>query len=361
MTAEPGSGAPDDLVGESRDFELRLRDPLSTAAGTIEAREGTLVRIESAGRGDGAVGVGEAAPLPGWTESPGACREAIEVALDRLETNGAEAALAETEGFPAARHAVSLALLDREARAAGDPLYRHLGPADAPAVGSVPVNATAGDGRIMDTVRAAREAADAGFDTLKIKVGAREIATDAGRLEAISSEVSRDLRLRADANGAWSRREARLAADALPDLEYVEQPLDPDDLEGHADIRSRTPVALDETLVDHAVAAIVEAGAADVVVLKPMVLGGIDRAWTAAARAREAGVDPVITTTIDGVVARTAAVHLAAALRVDRACGLATADRLETDLAPDPTRVSGGRIAVPDKAGTGVSVAWPAE
>ncbi|MFB6228949.1 MAG: mandelate racemase/muconate lactonizing enzyme family protein [Halobacteriales archaeon] len=379
------TGASTDLSGESERFELPLKAPLSTAAGTIKSRDGLLVWIHGGGGngGDAPVGVGEATPLPGWTESLEECQAAVDRALDRLEAHGPEAALAEASGAPAARHGVSLALLDREARASGEPLYRHVGKADQDVVSSVPVNATVGDGRIMETVGMALEAVRDGFGTLKVKVGARETAIDAERLEAIRSEVSdtvghkfveefatpgwrispsshsrqyEDLRLRVDANGAWSRSEARLAIDAFPDLEYVEQPLAPDDLAGHADLRSRATIALDETLIEHAVEDVIDAGAADVLVLKPMVLGGIDRAWTAAMEAREAGIDPVVTTTIDGVVARTAAVHLAAGLEIDRACGLATADRLDTDLAPDPTRIFEGRISVPQAPGIGVSV-----
>jgi o-succinylbenzoate synthase len=366
MTANGG-----DLAGERRDFELPLSEPLSTAAGTIESRAGSLVCVGRSDDGDGPadggpVGVGEATPLPGWTEPLGECRAAIDRALERLETGGPDAALAATEGSPAARHGVSLALLDREARLAGEPLYRHLREDGGEAVTSVPVNGTVGDGRIMETVGAALEAVRAGFGTLKIKVGARETAIDAGRLEAIRSEVSGDVELRVDANGAWSPSEARLAIGAFQDaetidLEYVEQPLAPGNLSGHADLRARAEIALDESLAERSIGDVVEAGAADVVVLKPMALGGVDRAWTAAKRAREAGIDPVVTTTIDGVVARTAAVHLAAGLGIDRACGLATADRLETDLAPDPAGVSGGRISVPRAAGNGVSVAWTGE
>jgi len=352
------TGAPADLTGASERFELPLQAPLSTAAGTIETRRGVLVWVREDGKAgpDAPVGVGEATPLPGWTESVEECRAAITRALDRLEADGPEAALAEASGTPAARHGISLALLDREARAAGEPLYRRLGEGRHGTVSSVPVNATVGDGRIMETVGAALEAVRAGFGTLKLKVGTRETAIDAGRVEAIRSEVDEGLRLRIDANGAWSRSEARLAVDAFPDLEYVEQPLAPDDLAGHADLRNRTTVALDETLTECAVEDVIDAGAADVIVLKPMVLGGIDRAWDAAACAREAGIDPVVTTTVDAVVARTAAVHLAAGLDVGRACGLATADRLETDLAADPTRVSEGRISVPQEPGVGVSV-----
>ena len=354
MTDRPGG-----FVGERRDFELGLAAALSTASGTIDSREGSLVMVTGTADGaDRTVGVGEATPLPGWTESLAECRSTIDRALSKLETSGPDAALAATEGMPAARHGLSLALLDRDARLAGEPLYRHLGSDAASSVTSVPVNATAGDGRIDDAVRAALEARQAGFETLKLKVGVRETAIDAGRLEAIRTEVSEDLVLRVDANGAWSRSEARLAIGAFPDLEYVEQPLPSDDLRGHADLRERADVALDEALRDHSVDDIVDADAADVIVIKPMVLGGIDRALGVAERAWDAGIDPVVTTTIDGVVARAGAVHLAAGLGVDRACGLATADKLDRDLAPDPTTVRDGRITVPQAPGTGVTVEW---
>jgi L-alanine-DL-glutamate epimerase-like enolase superfamily enzyme len=54
------------------------------------------------------------------------------------------------------------------------------------------------------------------------------------------------------------------------------------------------------------------------------------------------------------VVARTAAVHVAAAIPDVRACGLATADRLESDLGPDPCPVEEGRISVPQDPGLGL-------
>jgi hypothetical protein len=101
----------------------------------------------------------------------------------------------------------------------------------------------------------------------------------------------------------------------------------------------------------------------------------------AVARAAAArGVDTVVTTTIDGVVARTAATHLAAAvaavtgstggsldeqsavggdpLGTSRAHGLATGSLLARDLQStggdplsDPVPVSEGRVPVPDTSG----------
>jgi L-alanine-DL-glutamate epimerase-like enolase superfamily enzyme len=139
---------------------------------------------------------------------------------------------------------------------------------------------------------------------------------------------------------------------------YVEQPLPADDLAGHAALRGTdVDVALDESLVGRRVDSVLDADAADVLILKPMVLGGPGNAHTLALRAREQGVEPVVTTTIDGVVARLAALHVAAAVPDIGACGLATGDRLAADLAPDPTTVTDGAMSVPQSTGLGVDPA----
>jgi o-succinylbenzoate synthase len=321
-----------------RPFALDLSRPLPTANGTIDARSGFLFSREN--------GVGEATPLSGWTESIEDCGAALRAAEDASDW---DAALAACGDAPAARHGVSLARLDASARDAGRSLAAELGddPAD-----SVPVNATVGDADPDATAEAVEAAADAGFDVVKVKVGARPLADDLERLrEAADSPVT----LRADANGAWSLEQAREACDALADLpvEYVEQPLSADDLDGHRSLDG-VPVALDEALVHHDLDAVLDV--ADAVVLKPMALGGVDRAREAALAARDAGVEPVISTTIDAAVARAAAVHLAASIPEVAACGLATADRLAEDLGLDPVPVERGRIEVPDGPGHGAGV-----
>ncbi|CQH55764.1 o-succinylbenzoate synthase [Halobacterium hubeiense] len=324
-----------------RSFSLPLARPLETARGTIDERRGFIFARNS--------GVGEATPLAGWTEPLDACETALEAADD---ADSWDDALAACQGSPAARNAVSLAKLDAEARNENVSLAHSL--ADDPAE-SVPVNATVGDGSVEATVAEARAAAERGFETVKVKVGARSVEADAERLRAVADET--DAALRADANGAWTRKQAREAFDAFADLgvEYVEQPLPADDLAGHADLRGGpVGVALDESLTEHALADIFDA--ADCVVLKPMALGGVDRALDAAREARDAGVEPVVTTTVDAVVARTAAVHLAAAIPGVPACGLATADRLADDLAADPAPVEDGRIRVPEEPGHGVNL-----
>ncbi|PSQ00496.1 o-succinylbenzoate synthase [Halobacteriales archaeon QS_4_70_19] len=376
-------------------FALALAGPLGTARGELTEREGFVVRLSVGGT----TGIGEATPLPGWTEPLAECEAALSRTADAV-TDGADpstllgsgdAASSSTgdsgvlgadplAGAPAARHAVASAVTDARARAADEPLSRRLSretsadpPAAAPPiVESVPVNATVGDGAPVETAEAVAAAVERGFETVKLKVGARPVPADIERVAAVR-ERSPDVTLRADANGAWAPDEATRALEALAeyDVAYVEQPLPADstgedgtrrDMRAHAALRGRgVGIALDESLTVGAnpVAAALDADAADVLVLKPMALGGPDRALAAAHAARAAGVEPVVTTTIDGALARATAVHVAAAIREVPACGLATADRLERDLLDaDPAPVTDGRVAVPDGPGVAGTIRW---
>ena len=142
--------------------------------------------------------------------------------------------------------------------------------------------------------------------------------------------VGPSFRLRADANGAWTEAEARVRLQPLLRLalEYVEQPVHAADIAGLRRLRALLPVAADEALGgEGAVAALLdskEGPAADVLVLKVCVLGGLLQALSVGARARARGVDAVVTSAMDGAVGRAAAAHLALALGGSRAHGLAT-------------------------------------
>jgi o-succinylbenzoate synthase len=331
-------------------FSLDLRSPLQTATGTIDRREGFLVFVEYGG----VRGVGEASPLPGWTESRSECRDALGRAGEIAEELDWGVALAKTDA-PAARHGLALALAEARARAEGRPLYRTLG--EDRFVPAIPVNATIGDAEAERTARQAREAVAEGFNCLKIKAGARPVDADLDRVRAVREAVGDGVELRVDANGAWTRSQAETALDGLAasDVSYVEQPLPADDLVGHSRLRGGpVDVALDESLTEFSIDEIAAERAADVVVLKPMVVGGPDRVREIAVLAREAGIDPVISTTIDAVVGRTGAVHVAASIPDIRPSGLATGQMLAEDLSPDPAPVEDGTVSVPQGKGLGL-------
>ncbi|UWG47931.1 L-alanine-DL-glutamate epimerase or related enzyme of enolase superfamily [Halanaeroarchaeum sp. HSR-CO] len=331
-------------------FELSLSTPLRTSAGRIDGRRGWVLRA-----GSDPMGFGEATPLAGFTEDRSSCERALHRAIDHVEDGDIPAAYESVTGTPAARNALSTALLDRDARHAGRPLYRELGAERA--VERLPVQATIGDGDPTATAETARTAVDEGFQTLKIKVGAGSLDRDVSRLESVRMTVGTTVTIRVDANGSWGRATATDAIDRFReyDVALVEQPLPPADLVGHRNLRGRLPIALDESLLEASPESIFETAAADALVLKPMALGGPDVARAIAVRALENDIDVIVSNTIDGTIGRTAAVHLAASLPERTASGLATASMLETDLAPDPAPVSAGRIAVPQAPGIGIT------
>jgi L-alanine-DL-glutamate epimerase-like enolase superfamily enzyme len=297
---------------EVRPVRHELRAPLRAAWGQLRVRELLEVRLELA---PGDFGEGEAAPLEPYDGvSLAAVRAALDAyarVLEQDPDDPLQACRAERD-LPQALAAIDLALWDREARRRRTPIARLIArdPLDA-----VPVNATIA---AADRATAAAEAAAAvreGYRTLKVKVG---IGDDAGRLAAVRAVAGRDVALRADANGAWRTPEealANLRALAPVGLELCEEPVHGVAALRAVRARSPVPIAMDETDAPGS-------GAADCVCLK-VSRGGITAVLEAARAARAAGSDVYLASTYDGPRGIAAAVHVAAALRVTRACGLA--------------------------------------
>jgi L-fuconate dehydratase len=92
--------------------------------------------------------------------------------------------------------------------------------------------------------RLCREAVDAGFNYIKMKVG-RDLQDDIRRLTIARDECGPDVNLMIDANQVW---EVDQAIDWVKQLAFVkpwfiEEPTSPDDIEGHRKIREAvTPV-----------------------------------------------------------------------------------------------------------------------
>lgn len=389
-----------------RPYALPFVTPFQTARETLRVRKGWVIWVMD---GEGGWGVGEAAPLPGfgmesheecgrvlaaWARSlpgrefdpshylaPKAGTEAsTEPGLEPApwlaggDSGGPPDEVGGTAA-PAARHGLELALLDLAARRAGLPLHRLLHPE---AGNDVEVNAVLGAASLEETVRCAEALAAQGYGTLKLKVGARGTQGAAGdfeRLRAVRQALGEGTRLRIDANESWNETEAlRLLEKLAPlNIEYVEQPLPADDLIGMARLAKRSPIPLaaDEAVLSlEGARGVLERGAAHVLILKPMALGG-PRATLAAARlAARFGARVVITTMLDGAVARAAATAVAAAVAAampgadapaggrGMAHGLATGGLLAEDLVA-AAAPRGGRLALSSLPGLGLSLPPP--
>jgi L-alanine-DL-glutamate epimerase-like enolase superfamily enzyme len=314
----------------STDFEalsLPLADPFGISRGTTATAENVLVRIADEA---GHVGIGAAAPTEYYGETMDDALAALPALLVTVEEIGdphaqqrIERRLRETAPeTPAARAAVSLALADLAATRQAEPLYQRWGldPDAAP-----PTSYSIGIDTPERMAEKAEAARDAGYPILKLKVGASATHgaadTDAAeprdddrvRVQAVR-EAAPDARLRVDANGAWEPADAIAATRwlARQDVEFIEQPVPADDIEGLRAVSAdgALPVAADESCVTARDVPTV-ADAADIVVAKVSKCGGLGMTARQIAAARAHGLDVMLGCMVASNAAIAGACHLA--------------------------------------------------
>lgn len=318
--------------------ELRMRVPFRSAHGTTMRRPLVWLTLTD---GDGVTGCGEAAPLESYD---GVSIEDVLSALERWRPLVEADVPVPADGLPQARAALDLARWDLAGQRAGEPVWRLLG---APSSLPVAVNATISASEPAQAAAEAEKAAGAGFGCVKVKVG---LGGDLERVTAVRSAVGGSVQIRLDANGGWSVAEATAALQALDalDIELCEEPVH--GIAGLATVAAASPmpIAADESASDPA---LYERRACSAVCLKIAASGGLTGLLHDAARAREAGYEVYLASTLDGPAGVAAALHAAAALRPDRPCGLAT---LALFAGPDPLPPAAGVIQPPAAPGLGV-------
>lgn len=242
---------------------------------------------------------------------------------------------------------IDAAQWDLAGRRADQPVWQLLGAAEAPAV---EVNATIAAPDREGAASAAAAARDAGYRCVKVKVG---LGDDAGRLAAVRAAAGPEMAIRVDANGAWSVDEALAALRAFEPvgIELCEQPAD--DLDACAEVAAKSPIpiALDESAPEA-----LDRRVCDAVCLKVARFGGISGVVFAAGRARQAGYGIYLASMLDGPLGIASALHAAAVVKPDYACGLATLGLFDRS---DPLPASDGRIVVAGGPGLGDGLlAW---
>jgi o-succinylbenzoate synthase len=226
----------------------------------------------------------------------------------------------------------------------------------------VPVNVVIGAMLTEDAIICAREALHAGYSCIKLKVGNSKPEAEIVRIAAVRDAIGPDTHLRLDANEAWTFAEALtiLSQCAPYNIQYVEQPLPAHNLDEMRTLRYNVPVpiAADEAVYDRESARCVLAQeAAQVLILKPQLIGGLRAGRQIISEASQHGVQCVITSTIEAGIGIVGALHLAAASpEVTLECGLATLHLLTDDLLLDHLPLTSGLLTVPMGPGLGVQL-----
>lgn len=344
-----------------------LVEAFKTSHGMATTQRSVVVRVHA---GDGAVGVGNVDPSPGYST------ETVEQDLEALRTILAPVLIgadptnirrlmatmdAALDGFFEAKAALEMACVDLAARLMGVPVHTYLGGAVKERCGF-----NAWIGMLSPDVAAAeaRKWQSAGFRSAKVKVGG-DVASDAARVHAVRAAVGRDFKIRVDANAGYDTKAAieLVGLIATADLELFEQPGDPDDLAGMAAVRrvankAGIPIMADESVTDHAsLIALIKQDAADLVKVKVMKQGGFLKTAQMIATAEAAGISCVIGHGFGLGVNTVAEIMLAATARnvID---GIECVGPLKTtdDIVTRRIDLSRGSLTIPAGPGLGVAL-----
>jgi len=321
--------------------------PFTISRATHTTKKVVLVELREGDR----VSRGEGVPDAFFGETPESVERDIRSAIDALsedprDLQGLEARL--EERFPhggAASCAIDVLAHDRASQAAGVTLRDFLGLAGGE---PPPTSFTIGIAEPQVMAERAAKAAAQGFTVLKVKLGQGDAVA---ALSAIRERFSGTMRV--DPNAAWTAAEApaRIASLVPFDLEFVEQPIDPKDIDGLRRVRAASPLPIvaDEAAIRASdVPRLV--GACDGINVKLQKCGGVAAARAMIAVAHESGLKVMLgCRAAETSVAIAAAAHLAPAVEWADLDG----NLLIND---DPFRavaVENGRFVFPKRPGLG--------
>ncbi|MFE7400343.1 o-succinylbenzoate synthase [Streptomyces sp. NPDC057557] len=267
------------LVGvELRRIAMPLVAPFRTSFATMTTREILLVRVET----EHHEGYGECVTMADPLYSSEYTAAAADVlrshlvpalaALPALDPWAVAPSLAAFKGHRMAKAALETAVLDAWLRAHELSMGQWLGATAE----RVPAGVSVG---IMDSIPALLDAVDGylaeGYLRIKLKI---EPGWDVEPVRAVRERFGDGVLLQVDANTAYTLAGAAQLARLDPyGLLLIEQPLDEEDIRGHAALAERvsTPICLDESIVSARSAAdAIAMGACSVVNIKPGRVGG---------------------------------------------------------------------------------------
>lgn len=317
---------------------------------------------------EGAVGYGEAVPVPAFTsETPTSIVELVETRVsgvlsgrDPFDRQPLLADLAKALKFaPFTTAAVDMALLDLQGRVFGVPVHTLLGGAfrtKTPVHGSVGRNED-----IQKILDVALEQAET-YRSLKLYAGRGEIDEDLDRLQVVRNAVGPDIELFVDVNTMWEPGDLIRALSRVDEigLRGIEQPLPlaAHGLQNQIVVGHSVGIIADEAVRTTSDAArVVTERSATVLNVGQSKLGGLTAALQAAQLAHAHGCGVHVGNVIEMGIGTAAGLHLAAALPVlSYPSYLMGPLKYSQQITAEQIEIVDSAIAVPTGPGLGIEV-----
>ncbi len=236
---------------ELREIVMNMKTPFETSFGVTQSRRIILISVSS----QGLTGYGEVS----CNETPGYSYETTDTAWQILNDflvpsvigkdlphpSGLEGSFKKFKGHPFAKAGLEIALWDLWAKAANQPLWKFIGGTKTDLPVGLSVGIKPNPEALADFVL---EQQALGYKRIKLKIGrGRDVAFVAAARAALGSKTH----LTVDANSDYTLEDGALLKQLDQyDLQYIEQPLEHDDIVDHAALAKalKTRLCLDEPI-----------------------------------------------------------------------------------------------------------------
>lgn len=305
-------------------ISVPLKVPFKTAIRTVESVEDIIAEIHT---DTGNIGYGESPPtgvITGDTNLSiiGAIKDHIAPSIKGCDIENFEESMIKLHssivGNTSAKAAIDIALYDLYGQLYNAPIYKILGGYRKNITTDITISVNNPDEMVRDSINAIK----LGYKTLKVKVG-KDSQMDIKRLVSIRNAVGNNIDIRIDANQGWKPKEAIETLNKMEylglDLELVEQPVAAYDIEGMKLVTDNVniPVLADESVFSERDALeILQKRAADLINIKLMKTGGINKALKIITMAEIYDVECMIGCMLEAKVSVNAAAHLAASKKI---------------------------------------------
>ncbi len=332
------------MTADYKRYMLKFKRPSGTSRGVLTEKETWLLKISEADN----FGIGECGILRSLSYDD---RPDYEEKLNWVCNNinlGKDMLWEELREFPSIQFGVEMAFKSLNA---DDPFI--LFPSDfTSGKSSIPINGLIwmGDkGFMKDQIS---EKIEAGFNCIKLKIGAIDFETELDLLKSIRSNFSeKEIELRVDANGAFSPEDAIYRLERLSKfkLHSIEQPIKQGQVDEMAKLCRNTPlsIALDEELIGVTDVTdkqkLIQTIQPQYAIFKPSLIGGFKgtEEWKDICEAQ--GIAWWITSALESNIGLNAISQWTYTLKPELPQGLGTGG-LYTNNFESPLKVENGRI-----------------
>jgi o-succinylbenzoate synthase len=342
-------------------ISIPLKKPFKIALGTSYEYKGVLVKIVT---NENIYGLGEASPSERITfETQSTVINAlaqmksfligknpieIEKIIDELDIK--------VQGNSSAKASIDLALYDIIGKYLRLPLSAIFGSDKS----EIKTSITIGIKSVQEVIEEALQLIDQKVKIIKLKTGTNPNG-DIDEVKALRQAIGYDTRLRIDANQGYSVQQAIKVLKELEryEIEFVEQPVVANDVEGLREVRNNTaiPIMADESLHSPKDAIeLIKNDAVDLFNIKLMKSGGLNRALKIAEIAQAAGIQCMVGCMVETKVGITAGMHLALGKKIVRYADLDGYLDLEVDCVKGGVVTKEGINSLSDGVGLGVEV-----